>query len=100
MKGETMTPTPTIPVTGSAYGAPVWSGIEALAPLGADLGAAMYYGSLDTLAGTAHGYKHADLRRTIYVLPELVCRWRGLPDGSAVLVPFDSPADAVAWWMS
>ena len=79
----------------------MWTPLERLAEAfpTIDLGAAMYVGSVDTPAGTGHGFKNADTRRTFYVLPEVVCRYRVVgPD--AVLVPFTSVAEAVEYWNS
>jgi hypothetical protein len=98
-----------LPITGSnpdawslaATTQSVWTPLERLAEAfpQIELGAAMYFGSVDTPAGTAYGFKNADTRRTFYVLPELIARYRSVgPDGE--LVPFASVTDAVEWWTS
>ncbi len=102
MKGQTMTRTlAPLPILGADYpDDPVWTPLEVLT--GSDpemMSHAMYYGTVTTRAGIAHGYKHSHTRRTVYLLPEMATRYESRGN-ARVLVPFGSVADALAWWQS
>lgn len=90
-----------IPVYDSTFpDTPVWGPLEVLTRDNPELmSCAMYVGQVTTPAGIGHAYKHADLRRTIYVLPELVAAYH-YEHGTAWLRPFPNPGYALGWWQS
>jgi len=106
----------TVSIMSHDYSAPpVWEPLEALAPAGFDLSAAMYMGAAELgcecccdFGGERHGtgelvrvYKNADTRRVIYVGDGLVGKWQNNHTGDdGVVVPFWSLNAALTWWMS
>ena len=95
-----------IPIRSHDYSAPpVWGPLEALAPAGFDLTAAMYMGTAELDTGAVvRIYKNSDTRRTIYVAPEIIGKWHGIDqyehDGHGAVIPFQSLNAALTWWMS
>jgi hypothetical protein len=90
-----------IMIIGSDYLAPEWTPLEVLTDHDTDLlNCAMYVGELETTRGIAHGYKHDQTRRTIYVLEGIAYRYIGLSNEKSELVGWQTPSDALAWWQS
>lgn len=91
-----------IPVTSSTAPTTNWHPLEVITRHDPELlSFAMHLETLLTPAGNAEGYKHTDTRRTLYVLPEMVAKYRyDAHTQAGSLLPFRSVIEALAWWTS